>query len=89
MGSCVSSRPMNQRHEDRTRDPGREPGSSIVPLWIIEEMREEMERGKALDQIRVLEGIREEFGIGWAIYAAGFMGPEIEEWRADVCEALR
>jgi len=55
---------------------------------VLDQMAEDMAAGKLWEKIKILDQIREEFGIGWAVYASTFMGPTVVEWRVDVCEAL-
>lgn len=73
---------MEPRHDEDTRHL-----PQITPE-IIAQMREEMERAKEYDCIEILDSIRKESGIGWAIYASTFMGRDVDGWRAEVCEAL-
>jgi hypothetical protein len=62
-------------------------GNQISPE-IIAQMRDEMERAKEYELIDILDGIRIDYGIGWAIYCSSFMGREVDVWRVNVCEAL-
>ncbi len=73
---------MEQRHDEDTR------GRVQITPEIIAEMRAEFDRMKEYEMIDALDRIREESGIGWAIYCSAFMGREVDGWRVEVCEAL-
>ena len=55
---------------------------------VLDQMEKDLAAGKLWDKLKLLDSIREEFGIGWAIYLSAFMGPAVNDWRVDVCEAL-
>ena len=59
-----------------------------IPSDVLDQMEKDLAAGKLWDKLKFLDSIREEFGIGWAIYLSGFMGPTVNDWRVDVCEAL-
>lgn len=59
-----------------------------ISAEILDQMWDEMQRAREYELIEILDGIRKEFGIGWAIYCSSFMGREVDVWRAGVCEAL-
>ena len=59
-----------------------------IPLDVLDQMEKDLAAGKLWEKLKFLDEIREEFGIGWAIYLSAFMGPAVNDWRVDVCEAL-
>ncbi len=59
-----------------------------IPSDVLDQMEKDLAAGKLWEKLRFLDEIREEFGIGWAIYLSAFMGPTVNDWRVDVCKAL-
>jgi hypothetical protein len=59
-----------------------------IPSDVLDQMREDFDRASEYQQISALDSIREEYGIGWAIYASAFMGREVDVWRVKICEVL-
>lgn len=69
-------------------DPTSPPRQIIGPADILR-MLDLQRLGKEDEAVEILERIRTEEGIGWAIYASAFMGRPADRWRVDVCEAMR
>ncbi len=55
---------------------------------VLDQMETDLAAGKLWEKIAFLDQIREEFGIGWAVYLSAFMGPTVNGWLVDVCEAM-
>ncbi len=77
----VWSRVMSDGPENHTTRPP-------IPSEILDQMEKDLAAGKLWEKIAFLDQIREEFGIGWAVYLSAFMGPTVNGWLVDVCEAL-
>ena len=60
-----------------------------APAEFVFEMEDRHARDLERATVEVLEQIRSEQGIGWAIYASAFMGRAADNWRVDICEAMR
>lgn len=74
------------RPDNSSSTPGR-----IFSLPFDQQMRfeDQREEDQQIRTVEILDQIRADQGIGWAIYASAFMGRSADLWRIEICEALK